>query len=96
MVCFVVSAGIVELVTELLFRLSKKTKDWKEESETSSKDDLLDDEKMSARALIHNASQNITEPREYQLELFEIAKQMNCLAVLDTGTYPWFFFSIQN
>jgi hypothetical protein len=46
-----------------------------------------DDNKLSTKALVHNAAKVIMDPREYQLELFEIAKQMNCLAVLDTGTY---------
>jgi len=29
----------------------------------------------------------ISTPREYQLEVFELAKQMNVLAVLDTGKF---------
>ncbi len=29
----------------------------------------------------------ITDPREYQLELFEKAKKQNIIAVLDTGQY---------
>lgn len=30
----------------------------------------------------------IHDPREYQLELFEKAKEKNIIAVLDTGTKP--------
>ncbi|KAA8904644.1 hypothetical protein FN846DRAFT_21763 [Sphaerosporella brunnea] len=52
----------------------------------SKKDVVKDDNKLSTRQLVHKAAKVITDPREYQLELFEIAKQMNCLAVLDTGS----------
>lgn len=44
------------------------------------------DENLSIRELMRKAqSQIITDPREYQLELFERAKKQNIIAVLDTG-----------
>lgn len=36
----------------------------------------------------------ITDPREYQLELFEKAKQQNIIAVLDTGKYDVWPYSL--
>lgn len=65
-------------------RFVKKSQGWRDEAKAKEAG-LLDDAKLSAKALIHDASKNISEPREYQLELFELAKQKNCLAVLDTG-----------
>jgi len=45
------------------------------------------DELKSARALLSMKSNHIiSDPREYQLELFERAKLGNTLAVLDTGS----------
>ena len=45
------------------------------------------DEALSIRKLMSKQESNviITDPREYQLELFERAKQQNIIAVLDTG-----------
>ena len=47
------------------------------------------DEDLSIRSLIAKQESNviITDPREYQLELFEKAKKQNIIAVLDTGQY---------
>lgn len=44
---------------------------------------------LSVRSLIakQDSSVIITDPREYQIELFEKAKKQNIIAVLDTGTY---------
>ena len=44
---------------------------------------------LSVRSLIakQDSSVIITNPREYQTELFEKAKKQNVIAVLDTGTY---------
>ncbi|KAF8247196.1 hypothetical protein K440DRAFT_584862 [Wilcoxina mikolae CBS 423.85] len=65
--------------------LDKKVEHWKDESNEKELG-AVEDEKLSAKLLIHHATKIISEPREYQLELFEIAKQRNCLAVLDTGS----------
>jgi endoribonuclease Dicer len=49
-----------------------------------------DEAQQSARWLV-NQSENreiISSPREYQVELFEKAKEKNIIAVLDTGTCP--------
>ena len=45
------------------------------------------DETLSIRSLMSKQESNviITDPREYQIELFEKAKQQNIIAVLDTG-----------
>ena len=47
------------------------------------------DETLSVRSLIAKQDSNviITDPREYQLELFEKAKKQNIIAVLDTGMF---------
>lgn len=46
-----------------------------------------DDEKLSTKALITSTTTAIIgQPRDYQLQLFEVAKQQNTLAVLDTGS----------
>lgn len=47
------------------------------------------DEELSIRSLMskHESAVIITDPREYQTELFEKAKQQNTIAVLDTGRY---------
>ncbi|KAL8854373.1 MAG: hypothetical protein Q9221_000860 [Calogaya cf. arnoldii] len=48
---------------------------------------IVADESLSIRELMRKGQPNkITSPREYQLELFERAKQQNTIAVLDTGS----------
>lgn len=63
----------------------KATKVTKEEIEAVNKD--ANDEELTIRALMSNQESAviINDPREYQLELFERAKQQNIIAVLDTG-----------
>lgn len=48
-----------------------------------------DEENLSIRSLMAKQESTviITDPREYQLELFEKAKKQNIIAVLDTGQY---------
>ncbi|KAL9026384.1 MAG: hypothetical protein Q9196_004940 [Gyalolechia fulgens] len=48
---------------------------------------LPTDEHLSLREVLRKGqSHTITDPREYQLELFERAKKQNIIAVLDTGS----------
>lgn len=46
-----------------------------------------DDDQLSIRNLMSKQESTviITDPREYQVELFEKAKKQNIIAVLDTG-----------
>ena len=46
------------------------------------------DEELSIRSLMlkQESSRIISDPREYQMELFEKAKRQNTIAVLDTGS----------
>lgn len=47
-----------------------------------------DDDQLSIRNLMSKQESTviITDPREYQVELFEKAKKENIIAVLDTGS----------
>lgn len=47
-----------------------------------------DDDQLSIRNLMSKQESTviITDPREYQVELFEKAKKQNIIAVLDTGS----------
>lgn len=65
-------------------RTAKVTKD-----EVQAVIENADEEKLSIRSLMAKQESNviITDPREYQLELFEKAKKQNIIAVLDTGQY---------
>ena len=49
------------------------------------------EETLSIRSLMAKQESHmiITTPREYQLELFERAKNQNIIAVLDTGQQHW-------
>lgn len=65
-------------------RAAKVTKDEIEVVVENANNDTL-----SVRGLIakQDSSVIITDPREYQVELFEKAKKQNIIAVLDTGMY---------
>ena len=54
------------------------------------------EENLSIRSLMAQQESNviITDPREYQLELFEKAKNQNIIAVLDTGQYAVWYSSL--
>ncbi|KAG8527658.1 uncharacterized protein KY384_007811 [Bacidia gigantensis] len=64
-------------------RAAEVTKDEVEAAKKTEQDDEL-----SIRALMSNQESRkiIDDPRDYQLELFEKAKQQNVIAVLDTGS----------
>jgi len=68
----------------LLKRTAKVTKD-----EVQAVIENADEENLSIRSLMAKQESTviITDPREYQLELFEKAKKQNIIAVLDTGQY---------
>jgi len=53
---------------------------------------VVDDALLSTRSLISKQESTviITDPREYQVELFERAKKQNIIAVLDTGRRVYF------
>jgi len=70
------------------FRLDKrKAKVTKDEVQAVIEN--ADEEKLSIRTLMAKQESTIiiTDPREYQLELFEKAKKQNIIAVLDTGEF---------
>jgi endoribonuclease Dicer len=46
-----------------------------------------DDEKLSIKEILAKKEENkVIDPRDYQMELFELAKRENRIAVLDTGS----------
>ena len=67
-------------------RLSKRTAQVTKE-EVQAVVESANEETLSTRSLVAKQESNviITSPREYQLELFQKAKQQNIIAVLDTG-----------
>ena len=75
----------MEFVNELRRKLRRAEKTTKEE--VQAKIQSVDDELLSIRTLMTKQESNviISDPREYQTELFERAKNENIIAVLDTG-----------
>ena len=71
-------------------RLTRRAREVTKE-DTKAAIQKADDETLSTRHLMSKQESNviITDPREYQIELFERAKQRNIIAVLDTGMKPW-------
>ena len=64
------------------------TQQARSEINKSAKSKGVTNEYVSIRELMakQNSAHIIADPREYQLELFERAKEQNTVAVLDTGT----------
>lgn len=69
------------------WRLGPAENDFKSQVKHSQSKPTIDDE-LSVRDLLakQESTPIITDPREYQIELFERAKQQNTIAVLDTGS----------
>lgn len=69
-------------------RLSKRTAKITNE-EVQAVVENANEENLSIRSLMAKQESNIiiTDPREYQMELFEKAKKQNIIAVLDTGQW---------
>ena len=83
-------------VQVILASLSKQSHRISKRAEAVTKNEIkaavqsATDEELSIRSLMskHESAVIITDPREYQTELFEKAKQQNTIAVLDTGRCP--------
>lgn len=79
---------IVELANHIEIRAREHAKFITDE-EIRLRKPVASDENLSLREILHRGqSHTITDPREYQLELFERAKKQNVIAVLDTGIRP--------
>ncbi|KAI1505214.1 RNase3 domain-containing protein [Biscogniauxia marginata] len=69
-------------------QFEKWKRDKKQQASHSIAESAVRDERKSVTRLVREAESEkiIASPREYQIELFERAKQKNTIAVLDTGT----------
>lgn len=79
------------------FYFSQWVKDKHTEIVRSAPAQALGDENRSVAWIVRQAESEkiINTPREYQVELFEKAKEKNIIAVLDTGVYRnWLVFDV--
>ena len=58
----------------------------KPKTKTAKLEEAADEELSVHSLMIKQGTEIIKNPREYQLELFELAKKQNTIAVLDTGS----------
>lgn len=65
--------------------MEKKRGELKDKLARAPNRDEVDEDLMSAKVMISSKTVIIHDPRDYQQELFEIAKEQNTIAVLDTG-----------
>lgn len=68
------------------YAASLTSRSTKQEIRQNMDDDAEDTNSVQDILMQQKHSTPITDPRDYQIEIFELAKQENIIAVLDTGT----------